>query len=55
MISVKDRHRGDFEAMPDRGEKPWRNLLQTLLVGLGCGDVLGLLPGVAASNPGSPR
>jgi len=29
--------------------------MQTLLVGVGCGEVLDLLPGVAGGNPGRPR
>ena len=32
-----------------------RNSMQTLLVGVGCGEVLDLLSGVAGGNPGRPR
>lgn len=37
------------------GDNLWRSLLQTLLVTVGCGGVLGLLPGLARFYPGSPR
>ena len=33
----------------------WRSSMQTLLVGVGCGEVLDLLPGIADGNPGLPR
>lgn len=32
-----------------------RDSLQTLLVGVGCGGIVDLLPGRVAHNPGSPR
>ena len=46
--SVKDSARGFWKV---RGGCARRSSMKTLLVGLGCGGVLGLLPGVAVQKP----
>jgi len=48
MVNIVDF--GGFSATDAR-----RSSMQTLLVGVGCGDVLDLLPGVAGGKPGRPR
>jgi hypothetical protein len=47
--------RAVIEGFQAGGDRAWRGALQTLLVGLGCGETLGLLPGLMVHYPGSPR
>ncbi len=43
----------DFGGLSAMGSQ--RSSMQTLLAGMGCGEVLDLLPSVAGGNPGRPR
>ena len=45
----------DLTDLSERDDNVWRNSLQTLLVGVVCGEALGLLPGRVRLTQGSTR